>query len=78
MINPFEIGDIVILVNAWECHTLELFNSYEVIKIGGDKIALKGTEDENGVYHFWNSKRFIKDIKFLRRKKLQKLLNETN
>lgn len=78
MMNPFKIGDKVTLIDAVGIHTLELFNSYKIIEINGIKIAFEENIDENDNLYFYNSRRFTKDIKFLRRKKLQKLLNETS
>lgn len=83
----FKIGDFAVLVHADGVHTLELDKAYKVIDIkmfsDGQGIALEDTQldmvysnsyGKQNEYMYYNHKRFT-DIKYLRRKKLQKLKN---
>ena len=74
----FKVGDSVILIDPAGIFTLEINKSYKVIDTnsnykGEQRIALEGTEEYDESYQYFNSRRFIKDIKFLRKNKLKKI-----
>lgn len=80
----FKVGDRVVLIDPAGIFTLEINKSYKVIDTnsnykGEQRIALEGTEDDES-YQYFNSRRFTKDIKIIRKDKLKKLqqIYETN
>lgn len=83
-IEIFNVGDFAYLLDPAGVHTLEKYKSYKVIETdynshGDQVLALEGEEPEyidyngNPRYHFYNSRRFTKDLKPIRKKKLQKI-----
>ena len=79
MNNIFKIGDSVLLIDGDGIHILEINHSYKVVLIdknikGDQLIALDGIEHDDDFriskYPFFNSKRFIRDIKLVRKNKL--------
>lgn len=76
--EKFKIGDYVILIDGTGIHTLEQNQTYKIESTsinheGRCYIALKEDIDENGYQHMWNAERFTKDIKPIRKKKLEKI-----
>jgi nickel-dependent lactate racemase len=83
--EKLEIGDNVLLLDPIGIHTLEVNRSYKIIDMkfnskGDLTIALEGDSnyyefDDGSIIHcYYNAKRFTKDIKPIRKKKLQKIL----
>jgi hypothetical protein len=72
MNNNFNTGDFVVLKDAIGVHILELYKTYKIISTStnhrGDKFIMLDGYDES-----WNAKRFTKDLKPIRKKKLKKL-----
>lgn len=74
--KTFKIGDRVILVNAAGVFTLEKYQSYEVVDFiyrpiinnKRDQFIRVSNDDE-----FYNSRRFKKDVKYVRRKKIDEM-----
>lgn len=88
--KKFNIGDSVELIFPQGIHDLEINKSYKVVDVEyQDKIqfiALEGTGEMTNYsppypnkleYHFYNSNRFRKDIKILRKKKLKEIYEST-
>ena len=82
----FKIGDYVVLIDPAGIFTLEINKSYKIINTtrnykGEQMIALEDVQDEDSpLGQFFNSRRFTKDIKIIRKDKLKKLqqIYETN
>jgi hypothetical protein len=79
----FNIGDYVTLINADGIHTLEKYKSYQIIYIEEyhHVIPKNGATqklyfDKDDMYKYYNCKRFTKNIKPLRKKKLQNIYQE--
>jgi hypothetical protein len=88
--TKFNIGDSVELIYTQGIHELEINKSYIIVDIeyndGKQFIALENTGVITNYsypypnkleYHFYNSNRFRKDIKIVRKKKLQKIYEGT-
>jgi len=82
--KEFKVGDNVYLIDGAGIHNLEFNVSYKIAEIEEQIIygipqimlALEGIENEQNPYHkykFFNSRRFINDIRPIRKKKLKKI-----
>jgi len=76
----FKIGDYVYLIDGAGIYTIEKNKSYKIVNIhmnynGNQLIALEGITTDEIDYPFFNSRRFVKDIKPIRKKKLEKIFN---
>jgi len=80
MHRNFKIGDTVILIRGEGIHDLEFNKSYTVVEtssiLSHQTIAFEGTGNMTNYshpypnimeYHFYNSNRFISDVKILRK-----------
>ena len=80
MNTDFKIGDNVYLVNGINCFNVEFNKTYTVIDVknsikGHQVIAFEENIYESGQFLYLDSRRFKKDIKHTRKKKLSKLFN---
>ena len=84
--KEFKVGDNVYLIDGSGVHNLEFNVSYKNVEIEEHTnytgtpqtmLALEGIENEEPItyhkYQFFNSRRFINDIRPIRKKKLQKI-----
>jgi len=65
----FNVGDRVFLLHSQGVHTLEVHKSYKITELD----IYNGNQYVRIFDDFYNSKRFIKDIKYVRRKKIEKM-----
>lgn len=73
----FKIGDRVFLVDAAGVFTLEMYKSYEIID-STHKYNIFSNNKEQFIKisdgeEFYNSRRFKKDVKYVRRKKIEEM-----
>lgn len=73
----YSVGDRVILINSDNVFTLELYHSYEIAEMQ-DRWYLASTPNTLFMRMvnddmFYNSTRFTKDIRYVRRKKIKEL-----
>ncbi len=79
MESEFKIGDKVYLFDATNCYTAELNKTYTIIDIKNDtwnrcsKLAFQENTSYDDELCYLDSRRFKKDIKFIRRNKLKEI-----
>ena len=73
----FKVGDRVILVDAAGIFTLEKYQSYEVADFKYQLVLANNKRDQfirlSNDEEFYNSRRFKKDVKYVRRKKIEEM-----
>lgn len=89
--NNYKIGDKIILLDGYNIHTLEKNKAYTIKDISHRSHGIFISIEEDFIeepeqsfieepyirYRYYNIKRFKKDIKFERLKKINKIINQS-